>query len=47
MTINKFLYELYMLNYGRIDVSEELMLIREANQKSVMLVTNDIFRQRV
>ena len=32
-----------MLNCGRIDVSEELMLIREANQKCVMLVTNDIF----
>ena len=32
-----------MLYYGRIDVFEELMLIRQANQKGAVFVTIGIF----
>ena len=32
-----------MLYYDRIDISERLMLIMQANQKSVISVTIDIF----
>ena len=47
MTINKFLYKLYMLIYDRSIIPEGLMLIRQANQNSVVFVTIGIFLDKM